>query len=437
MTRTVLLSSTHDDAGAGGMDRRVKRPWHAKRAWRLGAAAAAVVVVGAAAWTLSPRAGSVNIDANLLTIGAVTRAPYLDYAPVRAEVAPAETTLVAAEASGRVESVGAADGDRVSAGQVLARLSNAQLSLDAAAREADISARISDNASRVMSLKSAEENREQALADASHALNKAQQELEKRQVLLSRDLLSEAAVRPYADEAAYQRQRVAALKAGQASDKAFYVSQRAQAARTAEDLRRNLVEVGAGRSALVVRAPMSGRLTAFDLKPGQAVTLGQSLGQVDVEDAYKLRAQVDEFYLQRLAVGQSAEATVHGRTAQARVAKVFPQVSAGRVTVELAFAGDQPAGLKRGEAIDLRLSLGQPASAVIAPSGAWLSETGGTWAFVLSPDGKRAERRAVTIGRRNPEQVEVVSGLLPGERIVTAGAQDLQKAKTLRLRARD
>lgn len=435
MTRSALLSSTPADGG-GGMDRRVERPWHARRAYRLGGAAAAALAIGVAAWILSPRAGTVDVGSGGLTFGEVTRAPYLDYAALRAEATPAETTLVAAEASGRVESVGAADGDRVGAGQVLARLSNAQLSLDAAAREADISARIGDNASRMMALKSAEETREQALADTAHALSKAQQELEKRQMLLARDLLSAAAVKPYADEVAYQRQRLEALKAGQASDKAFYADQRTQAARTVEDLRRSLVEVGAGRSALIVRAPTAGRLTAFDLKPGQAVTLGQTLGQVDVENAYKLRAQVDEFYLQRLAVGQSAEATVHDRPVQARVAKVFPQVEAGRVTVELAFAGPQPAGLKRGEAIDLRLSLGRPRPAVIAPSGAWLSETGGTWVFVLSPDGKRADRRSVTIGRRNPEQVEVLSGLTPGERIVTAGAQDLLKAKTLRLRTR-
>jgi HlyD family secretion protein len=378
----------------------------------------------------------VDVGPGVLTLGEVTRAPYLDYAPVRAEATPAETTLVAAEASGRVESVGAADGDRVRAGQVLARLSNAQLSLDAAAREADISARIGDNASRMMALKSAEEGREQALADTAHALSRAQQELEKRQMLLARDLLSAAAVKPYADEVAYQRQRLEALKTGQASDRTFYAAQRAQTARTVEDLKRSLVEVGAGRSALVVRAPTDGRLTAFDLKPGQAVTLGQTLGQVDVEGAYKLRAQIDEFYLQRLAVGQSAQATVHDRPVQARVAKVFPQVEAGRVTVELIFTGAQPESLKRGEAIDLRLSLGRPRTAIIAPSGAWLSETGGTWVFVVSPDGKRAERRTVALGRRNPEQVEVLSGLAPGERIVVAGAQDLLKAKTLRLRTR-
>jgi HlyD family secretion protein len=155
-----------------------------------------------------------------------------------------------------------------------------------------------------------------------------------------------------------------------------------------------------------------------------------------MEQAYKLQAQVDEFYLQRLTVGQGADANVHGRPVRIRVAKVYPQVTAGRVTVDLTFVGSPPPDLKRGEAIDLRLSLGRSDMAVLAPSGAWLSETGGTWAFVLSPDGKRATRRAVTTGRRNPEQVEVLSGLSPGERIVAAGAQDLLKAKILRLKTR-
>lgn len=435
MSETVSPSASRPNVG--GMDRRVERPWHGKRVYRVAGLVVLLFAAGLLAWSLSPKAGSVNVASGALTFGEVVRAPYLDYAPVRAEVAPANTTFVAAETAGRIESVSAGDGDQVVVGQVLARLDNPQLSLDIAAREADISARLGDNASRVMAIKSAQENREQALADAAHALNKAQQDLEKRQVLLAQDLVSAAAVKPYADEAAYQRGRLAALKAAQASDDAFYAVQRAQAAQTADDLRRNLTQATAGRSALIVRAPASGRLTAFDLKPGQPVKLGDGLGQVDAEDAYKLRAQVDEFYLQRLEAGQAAEAVVHDRPVKVRVAKVFPQVTNGRVAVELTFVGSTPADLKRGEAIDLRLSLGRPRTATIAPTGAWLSDTGGTWVFVVSPDGKRAERRTIVVGRRNPEQVEVLSGLRPGERIVTAGAQDLLKAKTLRLGSRD
>ncbi|WP_243692091.1 HlyD family efflux transporter periplasmic adaptor subunit [Caulobacter sp. BK020] len=432
MSRFASSSTT----APGGMDRRIERRWRPTPAQLWATGLVALAVAGLLAWGLSPKAGTVDVEAATLSFGEVVRAPYLDYAPLRAEVAPAETTFIAAETSGRVEAVLAADGDLVAAGQELARLSNPQLSLEVTAREADIAARLSDNTGRLMSLKGAEESREQALADTAHALSRARQDLDRRQVLLAKAMLSPAAVQPYLEEVDYQKERLATLRAAQRSDAAFYAEQRAQAARSAQDLRRSLAETRAGRSALVVRAPTAGRLTAFDLKPGQAVAMGSALGQVDAEGAYKLRAKLDEFYLPRLSVGQGAQATVRDHAVSARVTKVFPQVADGRATLELAFDGAAPGGLRRGETIDLRLSLGRPQAAVVAPSGAWLSDTGGAWAFVVSADGQRAERRAITLGRRNPEQAEVLSGLKPGERIVTAGAQDVAKAKGLRIRSK-
>lgn len=420
----------------GGMDRRIERRWRPAPALLWAGGLAILACAGLLVWGLSPKAGTVDVDAATLSFGEVVRAPYLDYAPLRAEVAPAQTTFIAAETSGRVEVVLAADGDLVGAGQELARLSNPQLSLEVTAREADIAARLSENTGRLMSLKGAEENRDQALADTAHALSRARQDLDRRQILLAKAMLSPSAVQPYLEEVDYQKDRLATLRAAQRSDTAFYAEQRAQAARSAQDLRRSLAETRAGRSALVVRAPTAGRLTAFDLKPGQAVRMGDPLGQVDAEGAYKLRAKLDEYYLPRLSAGQSAQATVRDHAVSARVTKVFPQVSDGRATLELAFDGAAPGGLRRGETIDLRLSLGRPQAAIIAPSGAWLNDTGGAWAFVLSADGARAERRAIVLGRRNPEQAEVLSGLRPGERIVTAGAQDLAKAKFLRIRSK-
>lgn len=420
----------------GGMDRRIERRWRPAPALLWAVGLAILACAGLLAWELSPKAGTVDVDAATLSFGEVVRAPYLDYAPLRAEVAPALTTFIAAETSGRVEAVLAADGDLVAAGQELARLSNPQLSLEVTAREADIAARLSENTGRLMGLKGAEESREQALADTAHALSRARQDLDRRQILLAKAMLSPSAVQPYLEEVDYQKERLATLRAAQRSDAAFYAEQRAQAARSAQDLRRSLAETRAGRSALVVRAPTAGRLTAFDLKPGQAVRMGDPLGQVDAEGAYKLRAKLDEYYLPRLSTGQSAQATVRDHAVSARVTKVFPQVADGRATLELAFDGVAPGGLRRGETIDLRLSLGRPQPAIIAPSGAWLNDTGGAWAFVLSADGARAERRAIVLGRRNPEQAEVLSGLRPGERIVTTGAQDLTKAKFLRIRSK-
>ncbi|MBW8882555.1 MAG: biotin/lipoyl-binding protein, partial [Asticcacaulis sp.] len=172
------------------MDRRVERRWRLTPAQRWAAGVAALAAAGLLAWALSPRAGTVDVDAAGLSYGTVARAPYLDYAPLRAEVAPAETTFIAAETAGRVEAVLVADGDLVAAGQELARLSNPQLSLEVTSREADIAARLSENTGRLMSLKGAEESREQALADTAHALSRARQDLDRRQILLAKAMLS-------------------------------------------------------------------------------------------------------------------------------------------------------------------------------------------------------------------------------------------------------
>ena len=421
---------------ASSMDRSRPRPWYRRRPVQIGGALGLAVVATAAFMLLSPRAGTVVVDADSLDTGEVIRGPYQDYVPLRAEAVPLETTYITAETAGRVEAVAVSDGDRVTKGQALVYLANPSLTLDVSAREADISARLTDNSNQLMSLKTAQENREQALADATYALSRAEQDLQKRETLRAQNIINDAMVKPYADEVAYQRQRVAALRTAQSPDAQFYAAQRRQVQDNASDLRRNLGEVRRGLSALTVSAPAEGRLTAFNLKPGQAVNEGDPVGQVDSEGRYKLRAEVDEYYLPRLSQGLKAEARVHDQPVSVEVAKVFPQVTNGRVVVELTFASAAPADFKRGETVDIRLSLGQTKPAILAPSGSWLNDTGGTWVFVLNAAGDQASRRAVSIGRRNPEQVEVLSGLKPGERIVTGGISNLRNTEHLRLQKR-
>ncbi|UDF05547.1 efflux RND transporter periplasmic adaptor subunit [Asticcacaulis sp. AND118] len=416
------------------MDRKRQRAWYRRRPFQI---AAAVAVLGAAAlagYLSLPQSGTMDIEVRSLETGEVVRAPYQDYVPLRAEAVPLDTVYITAAAAGRVQAVAVSDGDTVAKGQALVYLVNPALTLDVSAREADISARLTDNSNQLMALKTAQENREQALADASYALSRAEQELQKRQTLREKGFINDAAVKPYADEVTYQRQRVAALKTAQTPDSEFYAGQRRQVQDNAQDLRRNLGDVRRGLDALTITAPAEGRLTAFGLKPGQAVKEGDPVGQVDSEGRYKLRAEVDEFYLQRLSEGQKAEASLHGQPVGVAVSKVFPQVTNGRVVAELQFVTPPPADLKRGETVDIRLKLGQTAPAILAPTGSWLTESGGAWVFVLNAKGDQATRRAVTVGRRNPEQVEILSGLRPGERIVTAGVSNLRNAQHLRLK---
>ncbi len=418
------------------MDRVLSRPWWKRRPFQIGASAAAIAALCIGAFVLRPAANTVDVVATTLDTGEVVRGSYADYVPLRAEVVPLITTYITAEAAGRVEAVTSDDGVLVTAGQPLARLANPTLTLEVSTREADISARLSDSNNQLMNLQTQQQAREQARADVAYALHKAEQDLQKRTLLRDQGVINDAALKTYIDEVDYQRSRLASLKATEAQEAAFNKSQRAQILASAEDLRRSLGEVRKGMDALTIAAPAAGRLTGFDLKPGQAVAMGTALGEVDSEGTYKLRAQVDEFYLARLSNGLKATARVHDTTVNVHVSKVFSQVNNGRITVELEFDSALPADLKRGEAIDIRLQLSNGSqAAVLAPAGGWLNDTNGTSVFVLNARGDRADRRTVAIGRRNPEQVEVLDGLKPGERIVVNGTQSYQKAQHLRLKS--
>ncbi len=413
-------------------DRILSLPWWRRRPFQIGAAAAVVGILTLSAFIVLPPPNTVTVAADSLDTGEVTRAAFQDYVALRAAVEPLDITYITAETNGRVISVAASDGITVTSGQPLAMLGNPDLTLQVSSREADISARLSDTNNQLMNLQTQQQTSEQAVADVAYALHRAEEELSKRQMLREHGVYNDAAVQTYIDEVAYQTQRLAALKSQQAQQAQFYTRQRQQILASANDLRQSREEVRKGLNALNLTAPMQGRLTDFNLKPGQAVKMGDPLGEVDSEGTYKLKAEVDEFYLSRLSVGLKATANVHGKDTAVHISKVFPQVNNGRITVELEF-DQMPADLKRGETVDVRLSLGATEMALLAPSGAWLNDTGGASIFVLTGSGDKASRRTITVGRRNPEYVEILSGLKPGEHVVTGGASNLLKAQHLRL----
>ena len=238
-------------------------------------------------------------------------------------------------------------------------------------------------------------------------------------------------MKTYSDQTAYYKSRLAALKSGQRQEDAIGAAQAAEIGQTGKRLRANLGVVASSLDALTVRAPVAGRLTDFTLQPGQSLKAGDPVGQIDSENAYKLTADIDEFYLGRVSPGQKASAQIDERTVPVVVSRVLPKVADGRFRAELTFAGPPPGGLRRGEAVDIRITLGATKAALVAPNGGWLEAGGGTYAFVLQPGGRRADRRAIVIGRRNPEQVEITSGLRPGERMVTSSYAGFEKSTHL------
>ncbi|UAK26511.1 HlyD family efflux transporter periplasmic adaptor subunit [Sphingomonas nostoxanthinifaciens] len=404
------------------MDRRVERrptPWWRRRGILIAAGLMLAVLL---VWRFLPASGSTDIAASDIETGTVQLAPFADYLPVRATVVPRVTTLVGVLSGGQVEKLLVQDGTMVADGQPLATLANPTLKLDVLTREAAIASQLGQVAGEDLGIQRNRLDRAGQVAQANYDLIKARRDLSIRQQLHDQGFVSDEGIKSYAAEADYQEKRLAHLRSGSAAEAGITATQSRRLDDTRGRLSGNLAAVRASLDALVVRAPAAGRLTNFTIQPGQTLKPGDPAGQVDSEGSWKLEADVDEYYLGRVRVGQKASAD----SVRVTVSKVLPSVKDGRFRVELTFDDAAPFGLNRGQTLEIRITLGSTAPALAAPTGGWLDAGGGSSAFVLDADGRHARRRSIRTGRRNPEQVEILSGLQPDDHIVTSATTSVE-----------
>ncbi len=414
------------------MDRPVaRRRFDRRRRWPV--AAVAVAAIGIAAALVIPDGNSLIVDATAVDTGLVARAPFQDYLPLRSEIAPLHSIVLSAVVGGTVGTVDIIDGSVVAKGTALAHLDNPTLRLEVATREVEIASRLTDLSAQELTLRRTSADGETAVAAAANEQLRADHDLTQHQTLFDKGIIAPTALANYQRDATFRRDRLAALRASGAGERSAATRQAGQLASTRTLLLSDLAAVRSELDALVVRAPSPGRLTGFAIQPGQAVKAGDPLGQIDAPGSFKLVGEVDEFYLGRVAPGQAVVAVVDGRTVDLLVDRVLPQVVAGRFKVELLFVGSPPMSLRRGQAVDARITLGQPKIALVAPNGPWL-DAGGTTAFVVAADGRHADRRSIAVARRTPEQVEITAGLRPGERIITSGIAAYRTRDRLTLR---
>ena len=419
---TQQANTSSDGLSGAAMDRPIKKvraPWWRSR---MALIALGVVLLAILGWRALPASGSTNVAAADIQTGAVERAAFDDYLPVRATVVPAVTTLVGVMSGGQVEELLVQDGALVSEGEPLATLANPELRLQVLSQEAQIAGQLGGVAGENLGIARSRLDRQAQVSQAEYDLIRARRDLDIRRQLHDRGFISDAGVKSYEEEVAYQEERLAQLRSGRAAEAQITATQGRMLDATRARLQNNLSAVRAGLDALTIRAPMGGRLTNFALQPGQTLKPGNPAGQIDSEGEWKLESDVDEYYLGRVKAGQKATT---GEDALLTVSKVLPTVTDGRFRVELTFDSALKQDLNRGQTLNVRITLGAAAPAVIAPGGGWLAE-GENSAFVLDDDGDHARRRQVEIGRRNPHQVEILSGLEPGERIVTSNLSQIK-----------
>lgn len=396
-----------DATSLSGMDRTVeKRPWWRRWAPGLGFG---IVVLGGAIWALSGPAGSVyRVPLNQITIGTVTKGPFEDFIAVRGAIAPLITDYLTTDQGGTVKEVLVEDGVMVKKGQPLIILSNPALQLQVAAQQ--------------LAFEQTRFKYQHDLLDIEHQIEKLKNDLARDKILLDGNAIAPSAYKQEQEDYDYNVKLRAAIVASRD------VEQKVRATQLAQGEAANPMAVAnASVDALTIKAPMDGALSALDAEVGQSKAQGAVLGQVNSADRFKLTAQVDEFYLGRVNLGQDVLFSVNGQNFRAQVAKVYPQVVGGTFKADFRFIGPAPAGIHVGQAVDLKVELGGAAQALMLPNGPFYQDTGGNWVFVVAPDGRSAVKRRVRMGRKNPQFVEVLDGLSAGEKAIVSGYEAYQK----------
>ncbi len=406
-------------ASGDGMDRVVARRG-LTRNHKIAIGAALIVLLAVAAWFLAPARNSQAVESNRLTVSEVKQGQFDDFLPLRGRVTPSLTVFLDAVEGGRVEQILVEDGAVVQEGQMLAVLSNSDLQLNVLARQTEVTQQINSMRSQELALSQTRLANERALIEAELAAATARRQYELQRPLAERGFVSGRAVADSRDTYEAARRRSEVLRRQRSTDERLQSQQLAQLRSSASGLNTSLDLARSSLDALNLRAPVSGQLTSFNIQVGQSLQRDERLGQIDSEGRNKLVAQVDEFYLGRVAEGQTAIAEIGGRQYGMRVAKIYPQVQNGAFSIDLVFTEAEPKDLQRGQTIQTRLTLGDPSPALLIPNGAFYNETGGNWVFVVAPDGRSAVRRQVRLGRRNANFIEVLEGLDAGERVITS-----------------
>ena len=407
------------DVSGEGMDRRVEKQ---ASLTRKAAIAAVGLLVAIFAWwfidtLMSGR--SLSINSERITVSDVTVGTFEDFIPLRGRLVPRSTVYLDAIEGGRVEEILVEDGALVESGDLIAVLSNTNLQLEVLGREAAVTEQLNNMRTIELQLEQNRLAHKRNLVEIDYQIIRLTRAIERQRELAAKDMVSQSTIDELEDELTYYRNRREVTLESQVTDARMQEQQLVQLREAGGQLQAGLGFARKNLEDLSVRAPLAGKLSGFNIEIGQSIERGGRLGQIDDPDGYKLNVRIDEYYLGRVDLEQVATADHKGRDLDLRVSKIYPQVNEGQFEVDMTLS-EEPDGLRRGQTMQIRLTLGDNSDAVLIPNGSFYQETGGNWVFVVSADGSEAVKRAVRLGRRNTDFIEVLDGLEPGEKVITS-----------------
>ena len=399
------------------MDRKIERATR-KPLFVIGGVAAATLLV-IVVWASRDSSTSYTLDGERIRTATVATGVYEDYIPLRATVEPERTVFLDAVEGGRVEDILVDDGTYVEEGQPILELSNTSLQLDVIAREAEVSEQLNNLRNTQLAIEQNRLSLKSDLIEIDYQISRLDRLVRRYVELEGNQFISKNEYEDAVDELEYWKSRREVTRESQAQDEIIRRAQIEQLEASVGQLEKNLTLTRSNLDNLLVRAPRAGQLTSLNAELGESKGRGERLGQIDDVDRFKTTSLVNEFYLNRVVVGQRAELDIDGRRYDLEVSKVYPNVQASQFEVDLRFVGEAPPDIRRGQTLQMRLVLGDSDSnAVLLANGPFFNDTGGAWVFVMDQNRSVATRRDVELGRRNSNNVEVVAGLTDGDEVI-------------------
>ena len=368
-----------------------------------------------------PNNKTLRVDKDTVTISSAVKGEFNDYIRISGRVQPMTTIQLSPQEGGIVEKILIEEGSPVKAGDAILILNNDNLDLQILNSEAELAEKENILRNTQIQMEQQKLDVRQNVLEYGTNVERLRRAYEQQKALYEDKLIAKEEYLKAEEDYQLALQKYNLMTERSRQDSLYRGTQIDRMEESLENMQLNMSMIRRRKSNLIVKAPIDGELGLLDVVLGQSIAAGTKIGQINSVGTYKVEAQIDEHYIDRVIAGLEATFERQGETYSTVIRKVYPEVRDGKFKADFKFDGEQPDNIRSGQTYYLNLQLGQPEEAVIIPRGTFYQKTGGKWIYVVNKEGTKAVKREIRIGRQNPQYYEVLEGLEPGEKVITSG----------------
>lgn len=380
----------------------------------------AILIILIASMLLRNNVSTMRVNTETITISEVKSGLFNDYVRVTGQVLPMTTMQISPLETGVVKEIYIEEGAKVKAGDPILLLSNENLNLQILNAEADLAEKDNMLRNTLISMEQQKLTNQQDILQLEIDVRRYLRTYKSQKQLYADNLISKEDYLRAEEDYSLAKDRLNLVKHRAVQDSLYRSIEVKQMQESLDNMRLHMMMIRKRKDNLLVKAPINGELGLLDVVLGQSVAEGSKIGQINNLSSYKIEAQFDEHYIDRITTGLEADFERQNENFRAVIRKVYPEVRDGKFKADFKFSGEQPDNIRSGQTYYMNLQLGQPEKAILIPRGSFYQNTGGQWIYVISKNGKEAYKREIHIGRQNPQYYEVVDGLKPGDKVITS-----------------